>query len=339
LKPKKAAEPGRGLVPVQGAAPQLPAQVLPPRAWDVITLASSGILASNSKRAFLSDARSFLGEHYLNIQTQALWAVGPANIAAFRDRLIAAGQNPGTVSRKISSLRYLYEWAIALGWTRMNPADKRLVKAPKQGNIRKMDWLDEGELRTLLDSIDLSVREGRRDHALIMVAIHMGLRRSEVVSIQRSQFKRAGDRGYIVFRSKGQKERIVWLNASAEDALRAWDPDVPKSCPWIFPGRSGGHLSGDQMRRIVVARLKAAGITKRVGTHGLRATFITVNIMKGTPLQEVQTTVGHSEPATTLGYAREIEALKSKAPEAMEGYGAPLRPKEPKKGRGGAKKK
>jgi len=59
-----------------------------------------------------------------------------------------------------------------------------------------------------------------------------------------------------------------------------------------------------------------------VGTHGLRATFITHNIEIGTPMTEIQTTVGHSQPATTLGYGRELEMIKSRATKAMEGFRA-----------------
>jgi integrase len=56
--------------------------------------------------------------------------------------------------------------------------------------------------------------------------------------------------------------------------------------------------------------------------HGLRATFITNNIASGTQLSEIQKTVGHSRGETTLGYTRDLEAIKSGAPAAMEGFNA-----------------
>lgn len=137
------------------------------------------------------------------------------------------------------------------------------------------------------------------------------------------QFKDAGGKAYYVFRSKGEKERHVTINQDLEKVLAAYAVDRGSSPGWLFPGRNPENpLCGDMFWKIMKKYLDMVGIKKKVGTHGLRATFITVNLEKGTPISEIQKTVGHSRPDTTLGYARDLEAIKSRAPAAMEGLNA-----------------
>jgi site-specific recombinase XerD len=153
-----------------------------------------------------------------------------------------------------------------------------------------------------------------------MTDLHMGLRRSETLSIRVENFKRVDDRAFYVFRGKHQKERMVSINRDLEIALAEYAKDRGTHDGWLFPGRDPEKaLNADHFWAIVQGYLQKAGIRKKVGTHGLRATFITRNIEKGTPLSELQRTVGHSRPETTLGYARDLEMIKSKAPAAMEG--------------------
>jgi integrase len=155
-----------------------------------------------------------------------------------------------------------------------------------------------------------------------MLDLHMGLRRSEALSVRTDQFKTQGDVAYLIFRSKGEKERMVTVNSDLAQALAAYAPDLGVAPGWLFPGRNGKPLSGSQFRRTVQRLLEAVGIHKRVGTHGLRATFISHNLDVGTPIDKIQASVGHSQPATTLGYARDLEMIKSQAPKAMEGFKA-----------------
>ncbi len=143
------------------------------------------------------------------------------------------------------------------------------------------------------------------------------------MAIRVEQFKEMEGRACVVFRSKGEKERIVWINNDLQDALASYSEDRGEEPGWLFPGRDPKKpLSGVQFWRIIQKYLAAAGIKKKIGTHGLRATFITHNLAKGTPLPDIQRTVGHVRGETTLGYARDFEMVKSKAPEAMEGFGA-----------------
>lgn len=286
--------------------------------------AGKGYLAENTKRAYFRDWKDFFGVEDLVLVTQAMvLAVTPENVADFRDGLLARGLSHGTVNRKLTSVRAFFDQMVFRGVIALNPAHPKLVRSPKKGNVRKMEALDLEEGKAFLRAIDRSTPEGRRDFALIMFDLHMGLRRSEALSVRTEQFRVSQGQAFVVFRGKGEKERIVPVNRDLDAALQAYAADRGKQSGWVFPGRDPEkHLSGDMFWRIVRKYLKLANIRKKVGTHGLRATFISRNLAAGTPLDQIQKTVGHSRGETTLGYARDFEAMHSKATQAMEGFNA-----------------
>jgi integrase/recombinase XerD len=286
--------------------------------------AAGGILAENTKRAYVADWKDFFAVDSIEKITPDM-VVGTTSdqVAAWRDRLLERGLKPGTVNRKLASVRALFDQMILRRIIQVNPAHPKLVRAPKRGGVKKMEYLAPDEIRRLLSMIDRGTPRGRRDYALIMTDLHMGLRQSEALGIRTEQFKTAEGRAYVVFRSKGEKERLITVNRDLAEALSDYSRDRGTSPGWLFPGKDPKEaLSTSQFWRIVQKYMTAAGIKKRIGTHGLRATFITINLEKGTPLSEIQKTVGHSRGETTLGYARDLEMIKSRAPSAMEGLKA-----------------
>ncbi len=292
--------------------------------------ARDSLLAKNTVRGYVRDWKDFFGVEDLAQVTLAMClAVTPEQVAAFRDRELekevrpGVPINPNTVLRKLSALRVLFNYLIERKLVVMNPASSKLVRPPKRSTVRKMEALDSSEASKFLAAIDRTTPIGRRDYAAIMIDLHMGLRRSEALSIRAEQFKVAQGEAYVVFRSKGDKERMVTVNKDLAEALAEYARDRGNAPGWLFPGKDPAKpLSGDQFWRIVQKYLEQAGITKKVGTHGLRATFITHNLAAGTPLDQIQKTVGHSRGETTLGYARDLEMIKSRAPRAMEGFGS-----------------
>lgn len=296
-------EAGSGIIPIQPA----------------VTVGRS-YLAANTKRAYYRDWMDFFEVDSIDkITASMVAAVTSEKVADFRDACLARELSPGTVNRKLSSLRALFDQLVFRKAIQINPAHQKLVRAPKRGTVQKMEALSEEEARVFLGAIDRLTPRGRRDYAVIMMDLHMGLRRSEALSVRMEDFKTGDNQAYLVFRSKGEKERKVSVNKDLERALLEYAKDRGRTQGWLFPGRADKPLSGDQFRRIIKGYLKAAGIKKKIGTHGLRSTFITINLLRGTPISDIQKTVGHSRGETTLGYARDLEMVKSRAPKAMEG--------------------
>ncbi len=283
--------------------------------------AQRAFLSKNTIRAYTRDWLDFFKVDSLDqVTIPMVMAVTSENVADFRDEFLASGRGASTVNRKLSSVRAFFDQLILRGVLRLNPAHPKLVRSPKRGQVKKMEALSIAEVKTFLNAIDRSTLRGRRDYTVIMVDIHMGLRQSEVLGIRLDQFRTMHSQPCLVFRSKGEKERIVKITKDLELVLAEYARDRGNSPGWLFPGKDPKkHLSSRQFWRIVRRHLKKAGIHKRVGTHGLRSTFIQINLDKGTPLDQIQKTVGHARGETTLGYARDMEMIKSRAPDAMTG--------------------
>jgi integrase len=77
----------------------------------------------------------------------------------------------------------------------------------------------------------------------------------------------------------------------------------------IFLGHDGQRLTRDAAARIVRRLAKKAGITKRIGPHSLRHSFITAALDAGVPLRDVQEAASHADPRTTMRYDRARQSL------------------------------
>lgn len=77
----------------------------------------------------------------------------------------------------------------------------------------------------------------------------------------------------------------------------------------IFEGTDGGPMTRDAAARVVRRLAKAAGISKRIGPHSLRHSFITAALDAGVPLRDVQEAASHADPRTTMRYDRARQSL------------------------------
>jgi len=70
------------------------------------------------------------------------------------------------------------------------------------------------------------------------------------------------------------------------------------------------NASAGTARRGWVRRLaKRAGISKRIGPHSLRHSFVTAALDAGVPLRDVQEAASHADPRTTMRYDRARQSL------------------------------
>lgn len=328
----------RALVPAPALAPSPLALQLPrPRALQAaipanpISHALAGEPSPNTVRAYRLALEQFFGvDDVDSVPMHRIQSVSPADIGRWRDSLLAKGLKPSTVSNKMQGVRWLYDRCSLLGWVAYNPAHAKLVRTPKVAKVHKTDLIPWEDAIALLRAPDRSTRLGRRDYAMLMFALNLGLRRDELLGGRLEDLKRGPEGEYLYVRGKGGKHRLVTTEGrrDVKDALGAWLRDRGGEPGYIFPGRRlrrepSRPLDGSQFWRIVRGHAEAAGLFERgVHPHSLRAAFITFNFQKGTPIDEIQRTVGHSRGETTLGYARDLDMVKSRAVRALEGLNA-----------------
>jgi site-specific recombinase XerD len=157
----------------------------------------------------------------------------------------------------------------------------------------------------------LAVADSLKARIMLSLGYGCGLRAGEVVRLKVKHIDTA-QKIIRVEQGKGRKDRQVMLSRKTLDLLRQWwkvrparrDAGLPAEERFLFPGRKGGEpISTRQLNRLFHEAVEAAGIKKHVTLHGLRHSFATHLLERGTHIRTLQALLGHSKLETTARYA------------------------------------
>lgn len=187
-------------------------------------------------------------------------------------------------------------------------ADK--VELPKMA-LPEVNFLEPDEIQTLFNAIPEKGLTSKRDRAIFECLYSTGIRVSELTKLNRERLNL--DRGEITVRGKGNKERIVFLDDHAKNALKTYLDSREDEDDAVFirhrktahdndPLKPSRRLTPRSVQRMVSKRSAEAGITKTVTPHTLRHSFATELLMNGADLRSVQDMLGHSSVTTTQRY-------------------------------------
>lgn len=234
-------------------------------------------------------------------------------LAGYVDELVARGLAPSSVGRHLASLSTFFRFMIFEGRLSENVA--RLLAAPAVWD-RLPEGLSPSAVDRLLETPSAETRLGRRDRVALETLYATGCRASEVVGLRPIDLDLKG--GFARCVGKGDKQRIVPLNARACEALSAYlandRPPLVARRPetaTVLVSKTGRPLSRVGLWRIVKTHAKAAGLSSKVSPHTLRHSFATHVLAGGADLRVVQEMLGHSSIATTQIYTRvELSRLR-----------------------------
>ena len=265
--------------------------------------AAAGFLAGFSGRtreAYTLDLRQFFSwceSHHL-----ALLEVGRTHIELYARELEDLGRAPATIGRRLSTLAGFYRYAAEEGIIQHSPAAN--VRRPRLDYESHAVGLDRNELGAFLVAAGVS---SPRDHALCSLLALNGLRISEALGATIEQLGLERGHRTLVVHRKGGKTVTIPL---APRTARAIDLAVGERLEGhLFLGSDGRPMTRDAAARVVRRLAKAAGISKRIGPHSLRHSFITAALDAGVPLRDAQEAASHADPRTTMRYDRARQSL------------------------------
>jgi integrase/recombinase XerD len=197
---------------------------------------------------------------------------------------------------------------------------QRVLSIPtKKYDRKQIDFLTEPEIEALLTAPDRKTWNGRRDRALLLLALQTGLRVSELIGLTCKDV--VLDSGaHVKCKGKGRKDRCTPLRKEVVAILRIWlrersgQPDDP-----LFPNTRGGFISRDGVeyllaKHVAVASQKCPSIQKkRVSPHVLRHTAAMELLQHGVDLTVIALWLGHESPETTQIYVHANMKMKEKA--------------------------
>lgn len=232
--------------------------------------------------------------------------IDAALIGAFLDHLEhERGNSVRTRNNRLAAIRSLYGYA-ALRHPEHAACIQRVLAIPTKRRERHLvTYLTTTEVDALLAVPDRATWTGRRDHALLVLAVQTGLRISELTGLRISDVTLGGG-AHVHCLGKGRKERATPLTSLTQQVLKAWlaerggtEPDP------LFPTRTGRRLSRDAVEhRLAGYRTAAAQIchslrNKKVTMHTLRHTAAMRLLESGTDITVIALWLGHEQPATT----------------------------------------
>ncbi|MCP4502865.1 MAG: site-specific tyrosine recombinase XerD [Deltaproteobacteria bacterium] len=218
--------------------------------------------------------------------------------------LSQAGLGVRSQARHLVGMRQFFRFLTKEKVIPLNPCtDIDLPKVPKT----LPTYLELHEVETLLNAPNHKTARGLRDYAMLEVLYGTGLRVSELVHLAIEDTDL--ERGFLLTRGKGNKERVVPLGEHAIQAIRAYLDGSGRSyflsgktSPFLFLSRGDKPMTRQGFWKNLKRYARDAGITKDISPHKLRHSFATHLVERGADLRAVQAMLGHADLSTTEIY-------------------------------------
>jgi integrase/recombinase XerD len=248
-------------------------------------------------------------------------------VRGFIQQLFANAVDGRSVARKLSAIRHLYRFLLLDRRIERDPTLN--IPLPKQWKVLPKSLALE-EVEVIISSetganFPASGGTGARAHSRENLALAIrnramfevfyagALRVSEIVSLKVEDLKL--EMGCVLVRGKGDKERIVPVGKSAQEALslylRESRPNLARDqvSPVLFIARGAKKITRQRVWQMVKAASESG---RHASPHMLRHSCATHMVENGADLRTVQTILGHADISTTQIYTHvALDRLKS----------------------------
>ena len=240
-------------------------------------------------------------------------------IGAFLDHIQNDRQNGArTRNLRLTAIRSFFHYVAFQEPSRSAHIQRVLAIPSKRQDRALIAFLTHPEIKALLTAPDKTIWAGRRDRALLMLAIQTGLRLSELIGLRRRDIILTSG-AHVRCYGKGRKERCTPLTKQTVSVMKTWleerggsDDDV------VFPNARGTQLSPDGVQYLLAKHVATARKTcpslkdKRVSPHVLRHTAAMELLQAGVDHSVIALWLGHESAETTMIYLQADLAFKEK---------------------------
>jgi integrase/recombinase XerD len=243
-----------------------------------------------------------------------------ALIGAFLDYLEHdRASTPKTRNTRLAAVRSFFRF-VAYAEPECSLQCQQVLAIPNKRHERSsVEFLTEQETAALVAAPDLTTWIGRRDRALLLVAVQTGLRNAELRSLRRHDVQ-LGVGAHLRCTGKGRKTRCTPLQRDVAAVIEAWlverggGPDDA-----VFPSTRGGFLSADALQGLVARNVAAASMMRpslaerTITPHTLRHTAAMDLLRRGVDLTVIALWLGHESIESTQIYLHADMQLKERA--------------------------
>lgn len=209
-----------------------------------------------------------------------------------------SGMASASVNRKIVAVSGYFKFLHDVDAINANPAVN--LKSVKVHNKEKLAMSRE-DIQKML-----AVCTSNRQRSMLYTLGSTGMRVSELTGLGYKQYRDRVD-NQLIITGKGDKQRVVYLNRQAVEAINLYIRTERKAGgEYLFASSQGGKVDANNFDKTLKALARKAGVANAdtVSAHTFRHSFATILLNEGQPLDVVSKLLGHSNIQTTLIYAK-----------------------------------
>jgi integrase/recombinase XerD len=252
-------------------------------------------------------------------QALDLSAVTAEQVSAFLTHLEAVrGNTVTTRNARLAAIHSFFEYAAYRHPEHAATISQVLAIPAKRHHRTDLTYLTPPEVTALLAAPDQTTQAGRRDHALLQLAVTAGLRVSELTGLTLNDLH-LGTAAHVVCHGKGRKTRTTPLDAQTVAVLRGYTATLPDQTGIVFPTRTGTRMSRDAVATRLTQHTATASTTcltlstKTITPHTLRHTCAMRLLASGIDSTVIALWLGHERIETTQIYLHADMKLKEEA--------------------------
>lgn len=244
------------------------------------------------------------------------------DILRYRDEL-KENHKPTTVQNYITALRLFFQWTEQ---EQLYPNIANHIKGAKLDRSHKKDYLTSRQVKKVMETAKKESLQGLRDYAILALLFTGGLRTIEISRANIEDIRTAGDNTVLYIQGKGREEKTEYVKImpEVEDAIRTYlaarKPATTTEALFTSTSNNskGKRISTRTVSDIVKQALVKAGFNSdKLTAHSTRHTAVTLALLGGQSLQEVQQFARHANITTTQIYAHNLDRAKNQCEETI----------------------
>ena len=249
-----------------------------------------------TQKTYISISRQFL-----TFAGKKLAEVKLEDILLWLESFQLRGFSQNTVNNKLAAIKSLFGFGVKTGYLRNNPAS--MIKTIKAKDALNERILQASEVKELINSAT-NERDAfgyaERNRAILILLYILGLRISELVCLNWSDFQPTDYAIAVTIFGKGHKTRTLLITRTLWSELK----QLPRSdqTEAVFLSRFGNRLDRHAIHRLIKKAVEKAGINPHTSAHWLRHAHACHSLNNGAGIDLLMKSLGHSSLAVTSRY-------------------------------------
>ncbi len=242
-----------------------------------------------------------ISRQFLTFAGKKLEEVKLEDILLWLESFQLRGKSQNTINNKLAAIKSLFSFGVKTGYLSANPAS--MIKTTKAKDALNERILQAEEVKQLINAAKNerdAAALASRDRLILILLYILGLRISELVGLNWSDFQPTEEAIAVTIFGKGHKTRTLLITHQLWSELK----QLPRSekTEAVFLSRFGNRLDRHAIHRLIKKAVEKAGINPHTSAHWLRHAHACHSLNNGAGIDLLMKSLGHSSLAVTSRY-------------------------------------